>query len=510
VIWGRDLRGRLHDGFMEWSRRAPERIAVATGDANVTYGELAGRAVVIARHLLTIGVGRNDRVAILIEKGPALYAAVLATMLAGAAYVPLAPKYPVARLKIILEDAGSKAVIHDDMGLAAAVIDGDDVIQIDIRPFFREIPGSSAADVGSFADNAPQDVAYVLFTSGSTGRPKGVMVRHANAVAFVEWAREYFQITADDRLAGHSDLTFDLSVFDTFVALSSGATLVPVVDAVDRTSPGHFIQRNGITVWFSVPAVLSGMQMRNEITAAYLSGLRWMIFCGEALAPGPVRSLRAAMSSLRIANLYGPTEATVACSAFEVGPVPSDADAIPIGWRTAGTEIFVWHEEGRTAALGEEGEIFIAGDQVALGYLNNPTETAERFVVDPRSPEAGTVCYRTGDVAEVRADGPVFKGRLDLQIKFRGWRIETGDVERELSVLDGVTESAVGVVRREGRPDVFVAFVRQSTDRTPSELLNLLKARIPDYMMPTHVRVIDDFPRTLNGKIDRKRLSELF
>ena len=465
-----------------------------------TYGQLWQAASALAAQLRARGIGRNDRVCLLLEKSFDLYAAIWGVWLAGAAYVPLAPSYPGARLKLIVERAQPRLVWF------AAKESWDRIGATSDVP--AEPIAYTDAALPAIEDGDASDLAYVLFTSGSTGTPKGVMVTRGNVAAFVAWAQQFFTVTPDDRLSGHSDLTFDLSVFDTFVAHCSGSCLVPVIDAMDRTSPGTFIRGQRITIWFSVPSVLSAMTMLGDVTAGKLDGLRWMAFCGEPLLPGPARQLMRAAPEVRVANLYGPTEATVACAAYELTEPPDeDDDAVPFGWKTGGTEVFVWTDGARVAEPGERGEVYIVGDQVGPGYFGDTEETARRFVADPRG--TALKCFRTGDIATVRTEGPVFHRRLDDQVKFRGWRIELGDVERALAAVDGTLECAAALVRRAGKPDALAAFVRTSTPTTAPAILKQLRQYLPEYMIPTHVRIVKDFPRTLNQKIDRARLAEL-
>lgn len=493
----------LIERFAAQALERPDHIALKIGDDRHTYGELWQAATSLAARLKARGIGRNDRVCLLLEKSFDLYAAVWGVWLAGAAYVPLAPSYPRARLQLILERAkphflwyASEQLWQDigsDLSVAAELIEprpsGDTRVT-------REI-------------TAPADLAYILFTSGSTGTPKGVMINHGNVDAFVTWAQSHFAVTPADRLSGHSDLTFDLSVFDTFVAHCSGGCLVPVIKPFDRATPGEFIRSNDITIWFSVPSVLSAMTALGDATHPNLGGLRWMAFCGEALLPGPVRQLMSTVPLVRVANLYGPTEATVACAAHDLAQSPAeDDDGVPFGWQTGATEVFVWTEQGQVAGDGDRGEVYIAGDQVGPGYFEDSDETARRFVADPRG--GATRCFRTGDIATVRPDGPVFNMRLDGQVKFRGWRIELGDIERALAAVPGIIECAAALIRREGKPDALAAFARTTAPITARDILTRLRAQLPEYMIPTHVRTVTDFPRTLNDKIDRARLRELF
>ncbi len=493
-----EIRG-LHSGFLQSFERRADAPALAFADRTITYGGLHDAASRLAARLQAEGLGRNSRVGLLVDRGESLYSLVLGTLFAGAAYVPLDPSYPVDRLRYMVQAADLDLLIYADEDHRAAIGGG--------------LPQLAVADLdaGGPTDwtplTSPQDLAYILFTSGSTGRPKGVMVTHANVRAFVEWAVGRFALGDDDRFSNHSDLTFDLSVFDLFVCWEAGACLVPVMSPVDRTLPGRFIRDSGITVWFSVPSVLTGMIAARQVSPELLAPLRYMLFCGEALPPGPVRTLMTTAPHVKVANLYGPTEATIACSCHELGEPPAaDATAVPIGWRTLGTEIFIWTNDGRLADPGEQGEILVSGSQVSPGYWRDPDQTARRFIEDPRYPGTGARCYRTGDTAVVGDDGPVFLGRQDQQVKFRGYRVELGDVEAALRAVGGITEAAVLLMEEAGNPSL-TAFVRAPQATSVDDILRGLRQRVPQYMLPNRIRILDDFPRTLNGKIDRPALA---
>ncbi len=496
----------LADLFSDIATRYPENIALLVEGQSFTYAQLLECSQRYAAYFYRHGVKKGDRIGLLLEKSLPLYSAVLGCMMAGGVYVPLAPSYPADRLRLIAQLAEPTFVVFESESTAHTVFPEPSAS----FQLLHTTGVDNAAALGRFeaAEVCQDDVAYILFTSGSTGVPKGVMVSHGNAVAFVQWAVAYCSIGPQDRLSGHSDLNFDLSVFDTFGAFVSGAALAPVTELMDKTAPSGFIQRNQISIWFSVPSVLSSMSALSDLVSERLEALRFALFCGEPLLPGPVRAFMAAAPHVEVANLYGPTEATVACSAYKLLASPSaNSDSIPIGWKTQGTEVFVWHEDGRVAEIGESGEIVIAGDQVALGYWRNDLETSARFAIDPRG-HSGR-CYLTGDIATVSADGPVFKGRKDHQIKFRGWRIELGEIEHALARLDGIVECAVALIRRENKADALAAFVRLSTTLNANAVLFELRKVLPEYMIPTHVRIVSDFPRTLNHKIDRKLLASL-
>ncbi|WP_162181412.1 amino acid adenylation domain-containing protein [Thalassospira australica] len=498
----------LHQPFFATAALHPNRTALSINGRDYCYAELASAAFGFASFLQSRNIEQGARIGLHLEKGLYLYAAILGTLLTGNSYIPLAPSYPTERLNLIVEQAQLSLIFFD--------------AEESLAPAFPATTSEVFCDVGTLPLAEEHDVspvcidhdqcAYILFTSGSTGKPKGVMVSHSNATAFVNWATAYCNANMNDRFSGHSDLNFDLSIFDTFVPWKVGAALYPVIEMMDKATPGRFIQVNKITVWFSVPSILSSMSAMSDIQPEKLHTLRWMLFCGEPLLPRPVQALMSVASHIRVANLYGPTEATVACSSHEVSKIPDVSQgSIAIGWQTAGTGIFVWNEiERRVAGLGESGEIYIYGDQVSLGYWNNEAETRARYVPDPRTDNPAYRCYKTGDCAIVGKQGPIFKSRLDNQVKFRGWRVELGDVEHALARHVSIVECAVSIIQREGKPDAMVAFVRVSEKISIKVLIHSLKKMLPNYMIPTHVRTIENFPRTVNGKIDRKILPSLF
>lgn len=491
----------LHSNFFSLSKQSPLSNAINFGDKICSYGTLSSKALNLAGLLKSFGLSRNDRVCIFGAKSEALYVSILAILAAGGTFIPLDQSYPEERLVDIVRQAKPKFIINCSdikVNLPASSFNYDELMQMDLP----------SVDEYNHSIPLPTDIAYILFTSGSTGIPKGVMVSHRNALAFISWACEYFDISSDDRISGHSDVSFDLAIFDIFVSLSTGACLFPVTEMFDKIAPGDFIEKNELTVWFSVPSVVTGMSLYKQIESKKMSSLRWMAFCGEPLRPGVVQSIRGVRSDLKIANLYGPTEATVACAAYQIDKIFKKNElGVSIGRKTSGTEIFVWHPEGRIANNGEEGEVYIAGDQVSPGYFQSPEQTAERFIEDPRFIGTLTKCFKTGDIAIKTSDGVFFKSRIDNQIKFRGFRIELGDVEQAIARINSVSEVATMLVKGEnGEDDRFFAFVSTIEPLQTSEILKNLKRFLPQYMLPTHIKIVSDFPRTSNQKIDRSRL----
>jgi len=495
----------LHSGFLESVKKSPHAIAVKDMDHCYTYQQLYEKAVSIAFELVELGVGRNDRVVVYCPKGFSSYSAILGVLLTNAAYVPIEPSYPQNRIQKILVDCQPKVCLVRD---TSDIADMEDVSteQPIVLPI---VEINSKPTILPNVLNTPQDLAYIIYTSGSTGDPKGVMITHENVCAFIDWAYTRFGINSTDRVSNHSDLPFDLSVFEIFIAWRAGACLVPVTDRIEKTLPVGFIKRNEITVWISVPSVLAAISLAKKIDDTAFSSLRMMLFCGEPLPPNPVRETLTKYPDLRIENLYGPTETAVACSAYTIRDIPRiGTKYLPVGWRSATTEIFLWTEHGDVAEIGEEGEIHITGSQVGPGYWRNQDETEKRYIKDPRFPEINSRCYKTGDIGRATINGPEFIGRADQQVKYRGWRIELGEIESVLNSLDSVTDAACLLLGNSQSKHELVAVVRSAQVISPAEILEKLELHLPSYMIPNRVAILNRMPTTLSGKIDRKALAK--
>jgi amino acid adenylation domain-containing protein len=469
-------------------------------------------------------------VGVLANKSVRCVAAMLGVLQAGACYVPVDPKAPGPRSSYILENARISLLISETrvlraVAITAAAPEGIPGLERTLLLDDRSVDGGSVGQPGTWwsdlsfrgASPAParsheNDPAYILYTSGSTGRPKGVVISHRNALTFVDWARGAYRLAPEDRLSNHAPFHFDLSVFDLYGALASGASvhLVP-----DRVAPfpaelARWIEQTGITVWYSVPSALVRLLLHGDLGRFRYERLRAVLFAGEAF---PVRHLRPVMEAFPTAafhNLYGPTETNV-CTAYPVPrPLPEDLSDLPIGEACANMEAFALTDDERRGEVGDEGELVVRGPCVMLGYWALPERTVQSLLQNPLQNDFRDPIYRTGDRVRVLArDGFQFLGRRDHMVKVRGYRVELGEVEQALTALPGVREAAVvavedaevgarlraAVVRADGRPDA-PAVLRQCRER------------LPRYAVPDEVVFIDELPRTSTGKTDRVRLAE--
>jgi amino acid adenylation domain-containing protein len=512
--------------------RWPDRIAVSdegsalTRPLDLTWGELDGRASALAAELAALGAGPGERIAIHLPSGAAMVVAVWAVLKTGAAHVPLDPGSPTARLRSIVDRVRPLAVLVDGAPAALSGLSDQDLVLVDPSGGYDRGLARRAPAVRPDPD-AP---AYLLHTSGSTGVPKGVVLTHRNATAFVDWAAVTFGLSTSDRLAWHAPAHFDLAVLDLFGAARSGATLLPVPrrDRVFGAGLAAFLRRSAATVLYSVPSTLTmltgpGRPGAGPAGAADLAALRLVLFAGEVCPQSTLRSLAALAPHLRLANLYGPTETNV-CTWHEVDPATDLGPApLPIGRPvTPDVETLVLAAPDRLAATGEPGELYVGGPTVAAGYWRDPVQTSARFVARPAAADSGaagsTVAgsggerfYRTGDLVVRDGDGVLhFHGRADRQVKTRGHRVELDEVEAALRDQDEVVDAAVLAVPDDAITNRLVAVVVTHRAVPTARLRRACATRLPGYLVPAAIHVLDTLPRTSTGKIDRQALSHRY
>jgi amino acid adenylation domain-containing protein len=494
AAWGRgpDARadGCIHRLIEAQARATPDTPAVAWADQEVSYRELDRRANRIAHHLIGLGIGPEARVGVLMDRTPALIATLLGVMKAGAAYVPLDPRNPPARLAAMVRASGARAILVD-CAHAGRLSDTEvPEIAIDAIP---TLPGTAHAPA---VDVDPANLAYVIFTSGSTGGPKGVEVTHASVFALMQTLRTLLSPAERASWLACSSVGFDASVMEIFGPLSWGGAALLVDDPLANPPPARPARAA-----FLVPTVAA----ERLAADAMPPGLRTLLIGGEALSPALARELHARHPALRVVNIYGPTEATVFCTHAEV---PHGTERIGIGGPVGGGRAYVLDRRMRPCGIGEPGELWLAGTVLARGYAGRPGLTAERFVPDPLGPP-GSRMYRTFDRARVRGDGALeFLGRADAQVKVRGVRTEPGEVESALRAHPAVREAAVDAHGGGNRAALAAWIVAEDGHHPPAstELRAFLRERLPEAMVPTLFIPVDALPRTAGGKLDRRAL----
>ncbi|MFE2596935.1 amino acid adenylation domain-containing protein [Streptomyces sp. NPDC059396] len=501
--------GTLPELFQARAARTPDAVAVVFEGVEVTYGDLNARANRLARLLIGRGVGPESLVAVMMHRSVDLVVALLAVVKAGGAYVPVDPDYPADRITYVLTDAQPLLVLTS-MDLVSRLTDSHPpyVAVDDPRTAIalEDLQDTDLTDTERRATLLPAHPAYVIYTSGSTGRPKGVSVPHAGIVNWLTWMQGAYNLTASDRVLQKTPFGFDVSVREFFWPLLQGATMV-VAKPSGHRDPGYLaelIQRERVTIAHFVPSLLQ--VFLREPAAAACTDLRAVFCSGEAL-PGDVAGQFRNVLDVPLHNLYGPTEASVEVTAWTCDSDTSRS-SVPIGRPVWNTRVYVLDAALRPVPVGVAGELYLAGVQLARGYLDRPGLTAQRFVANPFT--SGERMYRTGDLARWNADGQLeYLGRTDDQVKVRGFRIEPGEIEAVLTALPSVAQSAVVV--REDRPGDkrLVGYLVPASGPEGADIAAMrrhLQGVLPEYMVPSALAVLDALPLTVNGKLDRRAL----
>ena len=487
--------------FDRQAAATPDAIALRyvddTGNpATMTYRCLAQRASSLALRLLAQGAAPETRIAVLLGSSAARPIAILAIMMTGACYVALDARWPPERLAFVLDDAAATMIVADALHAPRFGFTTRPVLVPDMADY------DDAPDAGRLLGPAPRNIAYVLYTSGSTGVPKGVAIEHRNAVALLRWAEAAFSLQERAEILAATPLCFDLSIFEMFLPLVSGTTCV----LADSVLELHALaERSAPTLINTVPSVLEEALRAGAIPPSVTT----VNFAGEPLHRQTVDALYALEGVRRVLNLYGPTETTTYSSAAAL--TPTDVSAPSIGTAIAGTRIDVIDELGHRVPVGVQGELAISGMGVTRGYLGQPDLTAFHFRPDPHPERPGARRYHTGDIARAAPHGSLrFLGRRDRQIKLRGYRIELPEIEAALRGHPAVRSTAVTVQSLPGSAgQVLAAHVVTDADAhcNAADLRDYLTVRLPEYMVPASIVLVDALAQTVSGKLDLSLLA---
>ncbi|MBA3924510.1 MAG: amino acid adenylation domain-containing protein, partial [Nostocaceae cyanobacterium] len=486
----------IHQRFEAQVRQRPTAIALQFGSQQFTYEELNQGSNQLARYLQRLGIGAEMPVGICLERSAEAVAAMLAVLKAGGVYVPLDPGYPPERLDFVLKDAGIAVVLtHKDW---ADSLQTDTTTVICLEQEWDKIAQESDENLST--PGTADSLAYIIYTSGSTGTPKGVMVPH-RAVNRLVCETNYVQIEPSDRVAQVANLAFDAATFEIWGALLNGAQLTGIEREI-TLSPLAFVtelQQQQISILFLTTALFN--QTVSQIPDAFRA-LKYLLFGSEMANVDRVRSVLQQGKPQHLIHVYGPTENTTFSTWYEVQDVSENATTIPIGQAIANTQVYLLDANLNPVPPGVNGEIYLGGDGLALGYLNRPELTASKFV----SAEFSRL-YKTGDRALYRANGNLeFLGRTDSQIKIRGFRVELGEVEAVVA-QHPMVQTAVVVVREIESDRQLIAYVVPiSAIPTERDLRSFVKTKLPAYMLPSAFVVLDTLPLTANGKVDHKAL----
>ncbi|PHM36580.1 non-ribosomal peptide synthetase [Xenorhabdus innexi] len=496
----------IHQLFEAQVLQRSDAVALTYEDQTVSYEELNQRANRLAHYLITLGVRPDDRVAICAERSPELIVSLLAILKAGGAYVPLDPAYPTERLTFMLEDA-TPVVLLAQSALLDKLPDTVPVFVLDAADTSLSTQPADNPDTQALGLTS-RNLAYVLYTSGSTGQPKGVMVEHIGVNRLVI-NNHYADINVNDCVAHCANTAFDASTWEIWSALLNGGRLHIVSQSVLLDPPRFrdaLISGKVTALWLT-----AGLFNEYLNTLRPLFGqLRYLLVGGDVLDPIKIQQVQLAESRpVHLINGYGPTETTTFAATYEIASPVDAAQTIPIGRPIANTRIYILNSRGQPVPVGVAGEIYIAGNGVARGYLNNPELTAERFMADPFSAVPASRMYKTGDLGCWRSDGNIeYLGRNDSQIKLRGFRIEPGEIETRLTQCHGVREAVVlSRADSSGQKQLVAYLLTQSgAELNPAELRQQLSLHLADYMLPSAFITLETFPLTPNGKLDRQAL----
>jgi amino acid adenylation domain-containing protein/non-ribosomal peptide synthase protein (TIGR01720 family) len=512
----------VHDLFAEQAAKTPDRIALVDGVRQISYAELNRKANQLAHYLRARGAGQEALVGLYLERSIELMVGLLAIIKAGAAYVPLDPSQPWPRMAQMLKDARSVLLVtRRELGEKLADVCSG-MIYVDAEAGRIANEQESEPDSGVVAAN----LVYVMYTSGSTGTPKGVMVTHEGLVNYLRWSRAAYDATRGCGTPVHSSIGFDLTITSLLVPLMCGQRVVLLSEeeglgqlskalaeghdwTLVKLTPGHLEV---------LKQMLEGQTLEGRANV--------LVIGGEALMTESLLGWREDAPSTRLVNEYGPTEAVVGCCVYEVDPNAELSGPVPIGRPIANMEMYVLNEKMRAVPVGVVGELYIGGRGIARGYFEQPESTAEKFVPHPYSERAGERLYRTGDLGRHLANGQLeYVGRTDQQVKIRGFRVELGEIEAALRDQEGVREAVVLVKESSGEKHLIGHVVAESATALEVEardgnsefsaildggrLRQNLMERLPEYMVPARVVVIQEMPLTGNGKIDRRALAEI-
>jgi amino acid adenylation domain-containing protein/thioester reductase-like protein len=491
----------IHELILEQVERTPESVAVQFENESLTYQELDKRADELANILVAQGIKPGTLAGIFVNRSIEMLVGLLGVLKAGGAYLPLDPAFPPGRLAFMVEDSGAAAILTQTNLLPELPENSAKIICLDDLPK----PLSTTSNKKSF-NVKPDNLAYVIYTSGSTGKPKGVQIHHRAVVNFLCSMRESLKIFADDKLLAVTTLSFDIAVLELLLPLTVGARVMIASSevAADGALLANAVSDTGATFIQATPA-----SWRSLIEAGWQGKEKLKILCGgEALTNDLAEQLLERGEQLW--NLYGPTETTIWSTIYQVTSTKnrSISNTIPIGRPIANTQIFILDNNLQSVPIGVIGDLYIGGDGASRGYHNRPELTAERFIANPYDPSE--IIYKTGDLARYLPDGNIeFFGRSDQQVKVRGFRIESGEVEVALAAHPSVQQAVVVAWKERSAEASLVAYVVSVPDEEEvdaSQLRELLRQKLPEYMVPSIFINMDALPLTPNGKVDRKAL----
>lgn len=484
----------LHSAITLQAQQTPDSVAVLFGTTTLSYQALEQRSNQLAHYLLDQGVQPEQRIGVCVQRNQDLMICLLAILKVGATYLPLDPTYPQARLQLMIDDAQAQLVlthtaIQADLAFENCQLIGIEALEADLALLPITTP---------WVQVDPTQLAYLIYTSGSTGKPKGVAISHANAVALIEWAKTQFSAAELAGVLAATSICFDLSIFELFLPLSVGGTVILAQNALDLINLPAAQQ---VSLINTVPSALAELVRQHAIPTSVIT----INLAGEPLPQALAHEIYAETQVGRLYNLYGPSEDTTYSTYALIAANSLQAPAI--GRPIANTQAYVLDRYQQPVAQGVVGELYLGGAGVARGYLNRPDLTAEKFVPNPWSRQVGARLYRTGDLVRYRQNGELeFLGRIDHQVKVRGFRIELGEIESCLRRQANIDECVVLVDQAPSGPQLVAYCATSTATLSEQSLRQNLAEQLPDYMVPAVIMLLPSLPHSANGKIDRKAL----
>ena len=503
------------------AERTPDGEAFRCGNRSLTYARLVGQANQLANLLLENGVRRGDRVGVLLNRSLETAIAIYGIMSTGAAYVPLDPAAPAARTRFLLRDCAINHLITNPLQrrcLQEVFSEKTNLRSIigckgdwPVRSFSWEETGqmkSRTPNVRMLED----DLAYLMYTSGSTGTPKGIMHTHRSGLTYANLSANLYGLRPTDRIGNHAPLHFDISTFGFFSSPLAGATTIIVPDAHTKMplSLTQLIEKERLTVWYSVPLALVQMLQKGLLEKRDMSALRWVLYGGEPFPPKHLRALMQLWPQARFSNVYGPAEVNQ-CTYYHLPGPPPEGKPIPLGQVWDNTEMLILNEKNEEAPTGQTGELLIRTPAMMKGYWNNPKLTQNSLFKKETVPGLTEVFYRTGDLVKTEADGLLyFLGRKDRQIKTRGYRVELDEVANALLTHKAVAAAAAFAVEHKEQGLLIRAAVilKNGIEVDRQTLKTYLREKLPSYAVPQIIYFKKEFPQGPTGKIDYQQLAK--
>ena len=500
------------DRIRETAKREPEKKAFVFEDEFITYGQLWYRSGVLAKGIEKSSIGPKLPIPVYGHKNSFMLVCFLACVRSGHAYVPMDTNMPEKRIRDILETVNSPVAFFTELP-SFETGDIDIIDREKICTILKCAISYGLTDPDSKYENKKDDIHYMIFTSGSTGKPKGVQITTGNLENYLDWAETLVE-NKSGIFMNQAPFSFDLSVMDTYTGLATGSTVVclnrKMTENLEKTV--DYLKENKVNYWVSTPSFAELCLGNEKFNGENLPEIKKFLFCGETLTRQLALKLISRFPYTDIINTYGPTETTVCITAVKITEeIINEEEMLPVGYVKAGSGMYAIDKEGGRLSAGERGELVITGNTLSLGYFKNEEQTKKHFYMDT----AGNRAYKTGDLGYVNEDGCVYvSGRADDQIKLHGYRIELGDIEKNLAGLKDVDEAAVITEKKDGKINSLAAFILQKPEIDTSynrrkAIRRELGNRLPAYMVPKKVILLNEFPMTLNGKLDRKKLESM-